>query len=79
MHSNIKKDEKNGTYWFVISAGKDEQGKRRQIKRRGFRTEKEAAREMRKLLQQVDDHTYIKSTKIKYSDFLEGEWLSSRL
>ncbi|WP_430159094.1 Arm DNA-binding domain-containing protein [Paenibacillus thiaminolyticus] len=34
-----------------------------QIKRRGFRTEKEAAREMRNLLQQVDDHTYIKNTK----------------
>ncbi|CAH8708763.1 Arm DNA-binding domain-containing protein [Paenibacillus thiaminolyticus] len=29
-----------------MSAGKDEQGKRRQIKCRGFRTEKEAAREI---------------------------------
>lgn len=74
----VNKDEKTGTYWFVVSAGKDENSKRRQIKRRGFRTEKEALKEMRKLLQQVDDNVYIKNTKLKYSDFLEGEWLASK-
>lgn len=78
MQMKVNKDEKKGTYWFVVSAGKDEEGKRRQIKRRGFKTEKEALREMRKLLQQVDDNTYIKDTKLKYSDFLEGEWLASK-
>ncbi|MEK3720049.1 site-specific integrase [Paenibacillus sp. FSL H8-0034] len=78
MQTKINKDETNGTYWFVVSAGKDENGKRMQIKRRGFRTEKEAAREMRKLLQQVDDKTYIKNAKIKYHEFLEGEWLDSK-
>ncbi|MED3501149.1 site-specific integrase [Brevibacillus agri] len=74
----VKKDEKTGTYWFVVSAGKDEFGKRRQIKRRGFRTEKEAMREMRKILQQVDENTYIKNTKLGYSEFLVGEWLDSK-
>ncbi|QGG55632.1 Arm DNA-binding domain-containing protein [Paenibacillus sp. B01] len=78
MQTKINKGETNGTYWFVVSAGKDEYGKRRQIKRRGFRTYKEAAREMRKLLQQVDDQTYLKNSKIKYHDFLEGEGLSSK-
>ncbi|MFE9273917.1 tyrosine-type recombinase/integrase [Paenibacillus glucanolyticus] len=74
----VHKDEKTGTYWFVASAGKDENGKRRQIKRRGFKTEKEAMKEMRTLLKQVDDHTYVKKNNIKYVDFLEGEWLSSK-
>ncbi|MDR5000426.1 site-specific integrase [Brevibacillus parabrevis] len=78
MKMKVNKDEKNGTYWFVVSAGKDEDGKRRQIKRRGFRTEKEAQKEMRKLLQQVDDNAYIKNTKLKYCDFLENEWLTSK-
>lgn len=74
----VNKDEKTGTYWFVVSAGKDEFGKRRQIKRRGFRTEKEAMREMRKILQQVDENTYVKNTKLRYSEFLEGEWIDSK-
>ena len=78
MKMKVNKDKKNGTYWFVISAGKDENGKRRQIKRRGFLSEKEALREMRKVMQQVDDNAYIKSSKIKYVDFLEGEWLESK-
>ncbi|MDF2962377.1 MAG: integrase [Paenibacillus sp.] len=78
MQMKVNKDEKKGTYWFVVSAGKDEDGKRRQIKRRGFRTEKEAIKEMRKLLQQVDDNTYIKNTNLKYNEFLEGEWLDSK-
>ncbi|SDC10447.1 AP2-like DNA-binding integrase domain-containing protein [Paenibacillus sp. UNCCL117] len=41
MQMKVHKDEKTGTYWFVVSAGKDEDGKRRQIKRRGFKSEKE--------------------------------------
>lgn len=78
MQMKVNKDDSNGTYWFVASAGKDEDGKRRQIKRRGFRTEKEAMKEMRKVLQQIDDNTYIKNTNLKYIDFLEGEWIDSK-
>lgn len=78
MQMKVHKDEERGTYWFVASAGKDSHGNRRQIKRRGFRTEKEAMKEMRKLLQQVDDNTYVKNSNIKYSEFLQGEWLESK-
>ncbi|MFC4596869.1 tyrosine-type recombinase/integrase [Cohnella hongkongensis] len=78
MQMKVKKDEMKGTYWFVASAGKDENGKRRQIKRRGFRTEKEAMKEMRRLLQQVDDNTYVKDSKLKYIEFLDGEWIESK-
>lgn len=78
MQMKVHKDEKTGGFWFVISAGKDEKGNRRQIKRRGFKTEKEAMREMRKIMQQLDDHTYVKSNNLKYVEFLEGEWLASK-
>ncbi|WP_195571763.1 tyrosine-type recombinase/integrase [Paenibacillus sp. 1001270B_150601_E10] len=78
MQMKVHKDEKTGRFWFVISAGKDEKGNRRQIKRRGFKTEKEAMHEMRKIMQQLDDHTYVKSNNLKYVEFLEGEWLASK-
>ncbi|OAX49906.1 site-specific integrase [Paenibacillus sp. AD87] len=78
MQMKAHKDEKTGTWYFVVSAGKDEDGKRRQIKRRGFRTEKEALKEMRKILQQVDESTYVKKSNLKYVDFLENEWLPSK-
>ncbi|MGG4033506.1 site-specific integrase [Paenibacillus cisolokensis] len=74
---SVKKDEKRGTFYFVIDAGKDEHGKRKQIKRRGFRTEKEAKREMRKLQQQLDNNTYIKPSKMLFAEFLK-EWLQSK-
>lgn len=35
-------------------------------------------KEMRKILQQVDDHTYVKSNHLKYTEFLQGEWLDSK-
>lgn len=78
MQMKANKDSKSGTWWFVVSAGKDENGKRRQIKRRGFKTEKEALKEMRKILQQVDENTYVKKSNLKYVDFLENEWLPSK-
>ncbi|MBB6019054.1 integrase [Paenibacillus sp. JGP012] len=78
MQMKAHKDEKTGTWYFVVSAGKDEDGKRRQIRRRGFKTEKEALRELRKILQQVDENTYVKKSNLKYVDFLKNEWLPSK-
>ncbi|WP_339321801.1 site-specific integrase [Paenibacillus sp. FSL W8-0194] len=74
---SVKKDEKRGTFYFVIDAGKDEHGKRKQIKKRGFRTEKDAKREMRKVQQQLDDNTYVKPSNMLFSEFLK-EWLVSK-
>ena len=74
---SVKKDDKRGTWYFVVDAGKDDKGKRQQIKRRGFRTEFEAKREMRKVQSQVDEKTFVKPTKLTYSEFLT-EWLQSK-
>ncbi|MGG2201427.1 tyrosine-type recombinase/integrase [Paenibacillus validus] len=73
----VKRDEKRGTWYFVIEAGKDEKGKRKQIFKRGFKTETEAKREMRKVANQVDENTYVKPTKRTLADFFP-EWLQSK-
>lgn len=36
------KKDKNGTYYFVLEAGTDSYGKRKRIKRRGFKKISEA-------------------------------------
>ncbi len=74
---NVKKDEKRGTWYFVVEAGKDEKGKRKQIFKRGFKTEAEAKREMRKVAMQVDENTYVKPTKRTLAEFMK-EWLQSK-
>ncbi len=74
---NVKKDEKRGTWYFVVEAGKDEKGKRKQIFKRGFKTEAEAKREARKVANQVDENTYVKPTKRTLADFFP-EWLQSK-
>ncbi|MBO2942517.1 site-specific integrase [Paenibacillus sp. F411] len=74
---NVKKDEKRGTWYFVVEAGKDEKGKRKQIFKRGFKTEAEAKREMRKVATQIDENTYVKPTKRTLADFFP-EWLQSK-
>ncbi|CAM3830071.1 site-specific integrase [Paenibacillus lactis] len=73
----VKKDEKRGTWYFVVEAGKDEKGKRKQIFKRGFKTEAEAKREMRRVAIQVDENTYVKPTKRTIAEFFP-EWLQSK-
>lgn len=47
---NIKYNDKNKTYWFVLSAGTNPiTNKRIQLKRKGFKTKKEAREEFSKL------------------------------
>jgi integrase len=73
----IKYDEDNGTYYFILSAGKDENGKRLQIKRRGFTTIKEAQQAMRKIIKDLEDQRHVKMTNATYNDFMK-EWLQSK-
>lgn len=66
--TNIKKNKNNGKYYFVIEAGKHlHSGKRRQIKRGGFRTKKEAKEKMVKIISKLEQEKYIKYTPIKAS------------
>ncbi|MED1227619.1 Arm DNA-binding domain-containing protein [Bacillus nakamurai] len=53
--TNIKKNKNTGKYYFVIEAGKYlDSGKRRQIKRSGFRTKKEAKESIVKIISKLE-------------------------
>lgn len=55
-----KKDPKTGKWFFVVDVGTDPAtGKRKQARRKGFATKKEASEEMRKLLNDVGKGKFI--------------------
>ncbi|MFP7231906.1 site-specific integrase [Bacillus subtilis] len=78
--TNIKKNKNTGKYYFVIEAGKHlHSGKRRQIKRGGFRTKKEAKESMVKIISKLEQEKYIKHTPIKalFASYIE-HWFESK-
>ncbi|MFB5194262.1 Arm DNA-binding domain-containing protein [Neobacillus sp. KR4-4] len=48
-----KKNPNNNTYYFVLEAGKDSNGKRKRLRRSGFKTKVEARKAMVQLLIEV--------------------------
>ncbi|SHR10011.1 Uncharacterised protein [Mycobacteroides abscessus subsp. abscessus] len=55
-----KKNNNSNTYYFVLEAGKDSNGKRKRIMRSGFKTIVEAKKAMLHLI-----NNELKTTKIK--------------
>jgi hypothetical protein len=72
------KKEKNGTYYFVLEAGKDTNGNRKRIKRRGFKKIGEAKNAMAKMRLELQDgsSTSLKSDSISLGDYLDY-WLAN--
>jgi integrase len=77
--SNLKGTvDKEGNSWFyVVDLGKDEYGKRKRKKKRGFKTKKEAQQALTKLLHEVNSGTYVEPSNMKYEAFLQ-EWLEGK-
>lgn len=73
METNIKKDEKTNTYYFRVSLGKDENGKRIQKYKSGFKTRSEATKYLAKLRVEFAEGTYFKPAKKEFTDFIK-EW-----
>ncbi len=69
------KDPKTGVWGFVVDVGVDEHGKRKQARRRGFRTKKLAQGELDKLRSDVANQTYVPPARQTFSEFLD-EWLA---
>jgi integrase len=67
---NIKKD-KNGTYYFVISAGFTSEGKRRQIRRTGFKTQKEAKEKYLTIQNELQQETFVDPSSVILETFIE--------
>jgi len=73
---SIRKD--NNKWLFVIELGKDENGKRRQIMRRGFKTKKEAEEAYNKAKYEIQQQgKCLEPSKLLYKDYL-NEWLSNK-
>ncbi|MEC3466095.1 Arm DNA-binding domain-containing protein, partial [Bacillus thuringiensis] len=78
MKGSILKDKKRGTWYFSFDLGKDPfTGKRRQIKRRGFKTEKEAENALIKVQAEILNDEFLDLTQISYSQYLD-EWFEER-
>lgn len=72
----VKKENKE--YWFYcLTLGKDANGKRIQIKKRGFETEKKAKKALRDAQVQADKGAYIQPSKTSYGDYI-NEWFNNR-
>ncbi|MCA0331670.1 MAG: site-specific integrase [Actinobacteria bacterium] len=68
------RQDANGTWSFVVDA-KDESGKRRQTRRRGFATRRIAQAELTRVLSSLADNTYVSPQTTTVGDFLVGTWL----
>ncbi|MCI2254816.1 site-specific integrase [Domibacillus sp. PGB-M46] len=71
MKGSIKKNKQTGKWDFVIDIGKDLiTGKRKQKKKRGFKTKKEAEKALTALLNELNEGSYIEPSKQAYSDYM---------
>ena len=76
--ATIKKDIKTGRYYFVLDAGKDlHTGKRKQLRRRGFETKKEAQLALANLQLQVSELKEVDNNKILFHKYLD-QWFNSK-
>jgi integrase len=70
-----RKDERTGTWGFVVDVGIGPDGKRHQARRRGFATKKAAQAEINRLRHSVDVRTYVPPAKRTLGEYLAG-WLA---
>ncbi|MFZ3591502.1 tyrosine-type recombinase/integrase [Bacillus sp. DJP31] len=61
-------------WYYVIELGKDSNGKRKQKKKRGFKTKKEAQAALTKALHELNSGTYIEPSTQKLGEYLV-QWL----
>ncbi|MBT2755895.1 site-specific integrase [Mesobacillus foraminis] len=71
-----KKDIKNGTYYFVLEAGKNPNGTRKRLKRTGFKTLREAKAEMAELTLAIKNGDFLRENKMSLSQYLDY-WLDN--
>ncbi|MEC3429847.1 site-specific integrase [Bacillus thuringiensis serovar nigeriensis] len=78
MKGSVKKDKKTGKYLYIVDIGIDPlTGKRKQKKKRGFTTKKEAENALTKLLSEVHTGTYVEPSKLSYGEYLQ-DWFNTK-
>jgi integrase len=69
--------KESSKWYYVIELGKDSNGKRKQKKKRGFKTQKEAKVALNKGLHELNSGTYIEPSTQKTGEYLT-EWLKDK-
>ncbi|MBN8199177.1 tyrosine-type recombinase/integrase [Cytobacillus pseudoceanisediminis] len=78
MKGSIKKNNQTGKWDLVVDVGKDQlTGKRKQKKKRGFKSKKEAEKALTAILNEVNEGVYIEPSKQAYKDYLNA-WLKGK-
>ncbi|WP_246946149.1 site-specific integrase [Bacillus pinisoli] len=75
MRGSVKKDGKSWYYIFTLS--NDNKGNRKQKKKRGFKTKKEAEKALAEAINAINKGTYIEPSVILYKDYL-NQWFSTK-
>src|SRR6266498_5201493 len=70
-----RKDTKSGTWWFIVDLPPGGDGRRRQVKRRGFRTKAEAQAALDELRVSSRRGTYVAPARQPFGEFLTQGWL----
>ncbi|WP_026593437.1 site-specific integrase [Bacillus sp. UNC437CL72CviS29] len=78
MNGSIKQNKQTGKWDFVFNISNDSlTGKRRQIRRRGFSSKREAEEEMIKLKAEVLNNEFISTSKMTYETYM-NQWFEER-
>lgn len=73
--ASVKKDKRNGNWYYVFDMGKDENGKRKQRKRGGFKLKKDAEEALRNDIQMFHAGDLNNSKNIVFSEVV-NRWLN---
>jgi integrase len=73
---SVRRDKARGTFYVVVDVSEVGAATRKQIKRRGFATEREAHRALTRLLTELDAGSYVApDLKTTLRDYVENTWL----
>jgi integrase len=73
----IKQDPKTGTWFFVVDLPSTD-GKRRQVRRRGFKTKKAAKAALDDLTEDVRHGLHVDRNRLTVGQYLTDQWLPTR-
>jgi hypothetical protein len=74
----FKNERKNNPWWYEFDAGKDHTGKRIRIRKKGFRTQREAQEAFSEAQNQYFKGTYVHPSKLLYKEYLMDVWLKNK-
>ena len=73
----LLRNSRHGSWYYAFELPPDAKGRRRQQRRGGFPSEREAERAMSAVAQRVDEGRYVESRKLTVRDYLL-EWLAGK-